>query len=129
MNRIFCIATVAIAGIILFSLACTKKNEQELAQSVTPVVCNTDSLSYSKDIVPILESYCYSCHGDGNTGGSGGINLDGYANLKVRVDNGQLVGCVTHASGFVPMPYGQPQMPDCEVSKVAAWVSQGAVNN
>src|SRR4249920_2070691 len=104
MNRFFCVVTVAIAGVILFSLSCTKKNEQELSKTV---VCSTDSMSYSKDIVPILESNCYSCHGNGNTGGSGGISLDGYSNLKVRVDNGQLVGCVTHAPGFVPMPFGQ----------------------
>jgi len=129
MKRIIHVAIMATTGVILFSLACTKKNETELVQSVTPVVCITDSMSYSKDIVPILESNCYGCHGNGNTGGSGGINLDGYANLKVRVDNGELVGCVTHAPHFVPMPFDQPKMPDCEVSKVVAWVNQGAKNN
>jgi hypothetical protein len=126
MKRILCVAIMATAGVILFSMACTKKNEQELSQTI---VCTTDSMSYSKDIVPILESYCYGCHGNGSTGGSGGINLDGYSNLKVRVDNGELVGCVSHAEGFVPMPFDQPKMPDCEVSKVVAWVNQGALNN
>jgi hypothetical protein len=118
-----------LAGTLLLAIACSKKNEEVLKQSIVPVVCTTDSMTYSKDILPILQSYCYGCHGNGNTGGSGGISLDGYSNLKFMVDNGKLVGTVTHASGFFPMPSGQPKMPDCEVSKIVAWVDQGAQNN
>jgi hypothetical protein len=124
MKRFFCVALMATAGVVFFSLACTKKNEQEFAK-----VCTTDSMSYSKDIVPILENNCYGCHGNGNTGGSGGINLDGYANLNVMVKNGHLIGCVTHAPTFTPMPYNLPKLPDCEISKIVAWVDQGALDN
>ena len=91
--------------------------------------CKTDSLSYSKDIVPILENYCYGCHGNGSTAGSGGILLEGYSNLIVQADNGKLVGNITHAPGFVPMPFGQPKMPDCEISKIVGWVDQGTLDN
>ncbi len=76
-----------------------------------------------------MESYCFGCHGNGNTGGSGGINLQGYDNLKPYADNGKLVGNITHAPGYVGMPYGQPKMPDCEINQISAWVSQGTKNN
>ena len=129
MSHYFRTLFFMISGIIVLSIGCSKQNETELNKSIVPSVCNTDSLSYSKDIVPILQNYCYSCHGNGNTGGSGGINLDGYANLKPMADNGHLVGEVTHAPGFIGMPFDQPKMPDCEVSKIVAWVDQGALNN
>jgi cbb3-type cytochrome c oxidase subunit III len=115
--------------ILLFVYGCTKENEEKLSNSTAPTTCHTDSMSYSNNVLPIMQSYCFSCHGNGNTGGSGGINLEGYDNLKPYVDNGKLVGNITHAPGYVPMPFGQPKMPDCEVNQIVAWVNQGAKNN
>jgi Cytochrome C oxidase, cbb3-type, subunit III len=115
--------------ILLFVYGCTKENEEKLSNSTGTPTCKTDSMSYSNNVVPIMQSYCFSCHGNGNTGGSGGINLEGYNNLKPYVDNGKLVGNITHAPGYVPMPYGQPKMPDCEINQIVAWVDQGAKNN
>ena len=121
--------TGMICLIMLLVFGCTKQNEETLSDSTGTTTCKTDSMSYTSDVVPILQSYCYRCHGNGNTGGSGGINLDGYTNLKPYADNGKLVGNITHAPGFVPMPYGQPKMPDCEINQIVAWVSQGTQNN
>jgi hypothetical protein len=108
--------------------ACSKENEQALMQQ-TQVVCDTVNTRYLEDVVPILQANCYSCHGNGSTGGSGGILLDGYANLKPWATNGFLVGNVTHAPGFVAMPFGLPKLPDCEVNKIVDWVNRGAINN
>ena len=109
-------------------ICCTKTNEEKLAgpQSTT---CDTTSVKYATDIVPILQANCYSCHGNGSTGGSGGILLDGYSNLKTYADNGYLVGNVTHAAGYVGMPYGQAPLPQCEMNTIVAWVHQGVQNN
>jgi hypothetical protein len=112
---------------LLIVYGCTKQNEQALSTDTT--TCKTDSMSYTSNVRPIMQSYCFTCHGNGSTGGSGGINLDGYDNLKPYVDNGKLVGNITHAPGYVPMPYGQPKMPDCEINQIVAWVNQGAKNN
>jgi mono/diheme cytochrome c family protein len=116
-----------VAGMLLLIIACSKTSEDKLSGGGN--TCDTTSVSYSTDILPILESNCYGCHGSGNTGGSGGISLDGYSNLKVYADNGFLVGNVRHDAGFVGMPYGLPKLPDCEVNKIVAWVNQGAENN
>jgi hypothetical protein len=93
-------------------------------------------VQYARDVVPILQSICYDCHGTGNTAGSGGILLQGYSNLKVYANLrpaglslSYLEGNISHASGYLAMPYQLPKLPDCEVNTVVAWVHQGAPNN
>ena len=113
--------------------ACSKTSEDKLAATTpvnTPVTtCDTVGMKYSSNIVPILQANCYSCHGNGSTGGSGGISLDGYANLKKWADNGYLVGNITHASGYVAMPLGGGKLSDCDINKIIAWIHQGEPNN
>lgn len=110
---------------------CSKKSEDQLTGSTPPVVttCDTVAMKYSTNIIPILQGNCYSCHGNGNTGGSGGISLDGYTNLQKWAANGYLVGDITHASGFVSMPYGGGKLSDCDINKIIAWIHQGMPNN
>jgi len=116
---LFCI--LVISGVILAQTGCTKASADQLSTS-----CDTLSVGYAKDIVPILTAYCYECHGNGNTAGSNGVLLEGYANLKGwALNNNYLVGNVTHAPGYIGMPYGRPMLPACEINKIVAWVNQG----
>jgi hypothetical protein len=128
MRRIILFVSMMVMISILI-VCCTKTNEEKLAGSQNPSICDTTNVKYSTDIVPILQVNCYSCHGNGSTGGSGGILLDGYTNLKKWADSGFLLGNVTHAPGYVGMPYGQAPLPQCEMNYIAAWVHQGAQNN
>ena len=121
------LVTLALGGIIVWFAGCAKESEDRLAGTST--TCDTTSVSYSLQIVPILQNNCYACHGSGNTAGSGGIDLSTYAKLKVYADNGYLVGNVTHAAGYVGMPYGLPKLPSCEINTIVAWVDQGTKNN
>ena len=110
----------------LLVVSCSKSSEDQLAPKST---CDTVGVKYNTIIISILQTNCYSCHGVGNTGGSGGILLEGYTNLKKWADNGYLQGNITHAPGFVAMPYGKPKMSDCEINKIIAWIHQGSLNN
>ncbi|BAV06677.1 hypothetical protein SAMN05421788_107337 [Filimonas lacunae] len=114
--------------ITLAIISCSKTSEEKLTAG-TSNTCDTVNVSYSATIVPILQANCYSCHGSSSNGGSGGIVLEGYTNLVKWVNNGYLVGNVTHAPGYVAMPYGKAKLPDCEVNTIVAWVRQGAKNN
>jgi hypothetical protein len=113
-------------------LSCKKSSEDILSGGT---VCDTTIVSYSADIVPILQQNCYSCHGTGNTGGSGGILLEGYSNIITYANNRELSGDVSAPSGAsggpgsTGMPYGGPQLPSCELNKILAWVHQGSTNN
>ncbi|HLZ89975.1 MAG TPA: hypothetical protein VKQ52_22135 [Puia sp.] len=126
MNRKFLLVTLLVSGVVLYLAGCSKESEDKLAGTTT---CDTTSVSYSLQIVPILQNNCYACHGQGNTAGSGGINLSTYTALKVYAGNGYLVGNVTHAPGYIGMPYGLPALPSCEQNTIVAWVHQGALNN
>ncbi len=118
-------------AIILFAGSCSKAKEDKLA-SQTPVDstgCDTVNMKYSTDVVAIMVARCYTCHGNNSTGGSGGINLNSYANLKLYADNGVLAGSITHAPGFVGMPYNAPKMDDCSINTILDWINRGAPNN
>jgi cytochrome c553 len=119
----------ALLTLIGIFTACSKTSEDQLTATIPVTTCDTVGMKYSANIVPILQANCYSCHGNGSTGGSGGISLDGYANLKLWADNGYLVGNITHASGYVAMPYGGGKLSDCDINKIIAWIHQGEPNN
>jgi hypothetical protein len=130
MKNNFLRIVMGAGAMFICAMACSKDNVQTLTGGqIIPTVCDTVNMKYAADIVPILQQYCYTCHGNGSTGGSGGINLDGYANLKAWVDNGFLVGNVSHAPGFIGMPYGQPKLDTCTINKIISWVTNGAQNN
>lgn len=123
---ILCLGVLVVIAYLI--VGCSKASEDMLKPS-TPVTCDTVNMQYARDVLPILQANCFSCHGNGSTGGSGGISLDGYENLKVWADNGILVGNITHSPGYVPMPYQGAKLPDCEINKIIAWVNRGALNN
>ncbi|MEO6329452.1 MAG: hypothetical protein ABIO55_10980 [Ginsengibacter sp.] len=114
--------------IILSITACKKENEENLINKHGgPVLCDTTNMKYSLNVLPILQNNCYSCHGNGQL--EGGINLDGYNNLKIQVTNNNLINAITHAPGYTPMPNGLPKLPSCDISKIDAWIKSGAPNN
>ncbi|MBX3257412.1 MAG: hypothetical protein KF862_25025 [Chitinophagaceae bacterium] len=121
MRRCFC-RSGWIVLLVIAAGACSKASEEELAPP-----CDTDNMRYSADILPIISTNCYSCHGNGTV--TEGVDLDGYANLKARADNGDLLGAVTHAAGYTPMPYNLPKLSDCDINKIKAWIRDGAPNN
>lgn len=90
--------------------------------------CDTQQLSFSNDILPIIQDHCYQCHSQNNNLGAG-IVLEGYNNLITFAENGQLLGAIKHQSGFSPMPKNAPQLPMCNIEKIEAWINAGAENN
>lgn len=124
MNRklLFLMSTFFLIG---YLSSCSKASEDVLAANDLP--CDTAGMKYSADILPILTANCYSCHGGGAT--EGDINLAGHANLLIQVNNGNLNGAITHASGYTPMPYNGGKLSDCEISKIQAWIRNGAPDN
>lgn len=130
MKKQLLVALILVALPVLFFISCTKSSADQ--QTGTPpggTDCDTVNMKYATDVVPILQNNCYGCHGNGNTSGSGGINLDGYANLVPYAINGILKGVITHASGFPAMPFGSPKMDACTINKITNWINRDAPNN
>jgi hypothetical protein len=127
MHKKIILVLIMITTLMIWMVSCTKQSANKIAGNNN--TCDTTKVSYSTGVVPIIQTSCYGCHGNGNSGGSGGIVLEGYSNLSGWAHSGYLVGNVTHANGYVPMPYDAPMLPACEVNTIVAWVNQGALNN
>ncbi|HKK88823.1 MAG TPA: hypothetical protein VJ917_08230 [Saprospiraceae bacterium] len=111
-------------GIIL-TVACSSDSEEDLMPDGAE--CLTENMSYTNDVLPVLERNCLSCHNVASQ--QGGVNLEGYEALKLWVDNGAFLGSIKWESGFSQMPQGGPQLPECDLNKIEAWIDQGALNN
>ncbi len=114
-----------IIGAIAFS-GCYYDIEEELYG--TKPCDTTTPVTYSQTITGLLSQYgCNSCHG-GNAP-SGNVKLDTYTGVKTVATNGKLLGAVSHAAGFSPMPQGGNKLSDCDVNKIKTWIDAGALQN
>ena len=106
--------------------ACYYDTEEELYPTV---INNCDSVkgSYSLEVEPLISSQCRSCHNSSFS--SGGVNLEGYDNVKQSALTGTLLESIQHEAGVSPMPQGRPKLDDCTLKAVESWKNMGAPNN
>ncbi|MEY4992136.1 MAG: hypothetical protein RI948_1014 [Bacteroidota bacterium] len=92
---------------------------------VTPIDpnCNT-TISFSNDVLPILQANCISCHDQGNA--SGGYDLSSYTAISANAD--AVVGSMK-ANSYQLMPLGGPALPDSTIQKISCWIQQGKLDN
>ena len=126
------ISTLAIITILAYS--CSKGGDSGGGPIEPPPTggggdCDTTNSQYLADVVPILTNNCYRCHGSGTNSGSFGIVLEGYSNLKPYAESGTLIGVITHAQGFIPMPEDGGKLSDCNINKIRSWITNGIQNN
>ncbi len=97
------------------------------ATNISSANCDTSNATYSSKVLSIIQNNCYSCHS--GSAPSGNVNLQGYANLKIYVNNGKLMGTITHAAGFSPMPFGGNKLSTCDIATIQKWINNGSLNN
>lgn len=96
-------------------------------------ICNLpDSVSYARDIMPILSASCgtgnASCHNSRPTGG--GKNLTDFQSVVTdsQDSTSYFIDRIKHSaslpSGINPMPKGGEKLSDCDISKIERWISQ-----
>jgi uncharacterized protein len=92
---------------------------------------NDATVSFKKDIEPLLRGACVDsvCHNNGN--GQRGIGLDGYFSVSsfVKDDSSRFLGVIRHQPNFSQMPLGRPKLDTCSIRKLETWIRQGAPNN
>lgn len=115
---------VCFLSTALFSTGCKYDSEEDLYGDIG---CQTDNVTYSDVVLPLLENHCMGCHSA--IANFGGVTLEGYDNLKTFVDNGQFLGAIRHDDGFAPMPQGGNKFVDCNIEKIEAWINEGAPEN
>lgn len=115
------IALILLSGML--AVSCSKDNETTVGGGT----CSTTGMSFSRDIQPIFNANCTTCHN--STYANGGQNLTTHAGVVNATDNGKLLGVINHTAGYPAMPQGGAKLSDCNISKITAWISQGKLDN
>ena len=118
---------IVMAAALAVMVSCSKQSEDVLKGQVGGGTCDTVGMRFSANVLPILQANCYRCHAGGIV--NGGVTLDGYSNVIKQVQNGQLIGAITHAPGFTPMPFDGGKLSDCNIAIIQAWINEGAPDN
>jgi hypothetical protein len=115
------------AVVLLFLTGCYRDKMEELHPKLTSG-CDTLTITYSKTIVPIMNSYCTSCHSGSVPAGD--IALDKHDSFAAIIADGSLLGTIKFEAGFPKMPSGATEKIDsCFIKQIQAWVNAGAPNN
>jgi mono/diheme cytochrome c family protein len=95
--------------------------------SCEDLLCDTTDVTYALSIKPLLDTRCKGCHSGGQPANN--MTIEDYSDAATLASNGMLLAVVEHQQGVTPMPYNQPQLPDCEIAKLRIWVDDGFPNN
>jgi len=127
---LFIAAGLLFAG--SFFSSCYYDNNEELYGTI---ICDTVDMSYTADILPILENSCLTCHSATSAGVlGGGNNLEGFDNLSNYIVPGDALNSTFYASvewisGTSFMPVGGEKLSSCDIAKIKSWINMGATNN
>jgi len=111
-------------SVILYG--CYNDSEEYLYPNITNN-CDTSNVTFTANINAINTENCLNCHQ--GSGAGGGIDLNGYANIKIQVDNGKYIGTIKQLPGYSPMPKGGNKLSDCKINQIDIWIRNGALNN
>jgi mono/diheme cytochrome c family protein len=120
------VAAILVGSMFVWDLFGTEQPSTALAAEVDGA-----KLSYAKDIKPILEDRCFSCHNPNKK--KAGIDLQGsFASMLKSVKPGSPEESRLYKSmigkGAKQMP-PKKRISDDEINLVKAWISAGAKNN
>ncbi len=95
------------------------------------------TVSYSRDVQPIFDARCISCHGD--VGPEDGLSLTSYDGVMAGSVAGPVVipgdpansELVKRIKGITTprMPFGGPPLSEEQIRTIETWIAQGAQNN
>lgn len=117
--------------IIAISLnACYYDKADSIYPDVTTTTCDTVNVTYSSQVVSIINSNCNNCHAAALANSiGGGINLGTYAAMKPYITNGSLLNSILQNGKAAPMPKNASKLSSCNILVIQTWINKGALNN
>ena len=118
-------------GILAGINGCYSNSYNKLYPSTTST-CDTTSISYLHDIVPIIIANCYgpgsSCH---NVGGISSFDYSTYTGVVVNITDGAFLNDInfTPLRGNNNMPKDANKLAQCDINKITRWINEGHQNN
>jgi mono/diheme cytochrome c family protein len=95
-------------------------------------VCDTvTAISFSADVLPIIQQNCTGCHGISNPNGN--VSLTNYSQIKtyaetIRNGMNMFSGVLNSKPGFASMP-PYSQLDKCTIRTIELWIEQGKLKN
>lgn len=126
MKTIYTIFIICIASI---TLSACFYDKADVVYPTTALSCDTTNVTYSNQIVSILNAQCNYCHGAAANSIGGGIYLNTYAALKPYVNNGSFLNSILQNGKASAMPRNGAKMDNCSILKIQSWINKGALNN
>ena len=123
-EAIIILSFLIIASALFTTVGCNYDIEDEL---YADLLCDTLEVSYSTDIVPILSSNCYSCHGE--TDPEASLDLTQYESVRNEVVYAELIKLIELSQGADDAMPPSESLSICQIKKIKAWAFDGAPNN
>ena len=80
--------------------------------------------SFNKDVEPVLDEYCYNCHGDGAK--KGGIELDGFKSDSDLHNHALWLRVMKNVRTGIMPPATEPRVPPDEMKTLLTWIKLDA---
>jgi mono/diheme cytochrome c family protein len=120
---------------LVLQLIPTQAGQTQAAASDTPASqpSPTSQVSLSKDVLPIFQANCSSCHGDNRQ--SAGLNLSSADGVMNAVNVGAIVAGSADNSRLVDdivsgrMPRRGAPLSQQDIQTISNWINAGAPNN
>lgn len=123
-----------VAGLMVFIMALSACGSSPTTATAEVQVAPASSLSYSKDVYPIFEASCITCHGVEKV--SRGLDLTSYEKTMTGSVKGPVVlpgdadnSLLVQLTAEGKMPKQGAKLTPEQVAIVRNWVNQGAPNN
>lgn len=120
--------TEAVASVTETSAPATT----EAAAATEPVASAT--VSFTDDVLPILESRCVNCHGGNKI--EEGLSLRTYGDMMIGSENGAVIVAGDAANSKLvelvskqKMPKRGPKLTPPQIQLIMDWINQGAQDN
>jgi mono/diheme cytochrome c family protein len=119
-----------------------KPTQSKASASTAPTVVPADTqpaaaaatVSFSKDVKPILDNSCANCHGVEQV--RKGLDVRTYESLMAGSDNGPVIVAGKSADSFLfeqvangKMPKRGPKLTPDQLKIISSWIDAGAQNN
>ncbi len=111
------------AGLIGLSIQACVSNKPTVAPTYDCANITSTTITYTKDIKPIMELSCVSCHNPRQK--EHVIDLSTYTGTKEHTKYSHFMGSLHHLKGFDAMPEHAPKLNDEVLKTIQCWISNG----
>ena len=116
-----------ILPFFFFAFSCYYDSEEDLYPEIEDD-CNTENITFSSEIVSLLDNHCWVCHSNNNAAAFGdNLKLENYDDVSSSAQD--ILGSIKHEPSYSPMPKGARKLNSCLIDQFDAWIDQGKPDN